>query len=279
LAVEEGTVTHTTLSANAIDLERDEPGLQPQDFIARVWEERRRCVREGKIQQPHPWQLAIGRGQVSREGLIAYLKNRYYFLANINRKDAQIIANCPIPEARRALLPKYIDEEGQDVVGGSLGPHYEMWLRVAEALGVSREVMTSFQDVLPVYRYTVDAVFSFARDHTWLEGLAATYATEGQMWRRYTPKAEHGDAHVLSEGDALKKYYGLSDEVLEFHFVHSDANDEHGDICENILKQYCTSRALQAKALAAARFRWENQETRRDIVYRYFVVGGGQAQN
>jgi hypothetical protein len=35
-------------------------------------------------------------------------------------------------------------------------------------------------------------------------------------------------------------------------------------------KKYCTSAELQQKALAAARFRWENQETR---LYRYFVVG------
>jgi pyrroloquinoline quinone (PQQ) biosynthesis protein C len=63
------------------------------------------------------------RRRVSRHALIEYVKNRYYFLANINRKDAQVIANCPISEARRMLLRKYIDEEGQDVAGGQLGPH------------------------------------------------------------------------------------------------------------------------------------------------------------
>ena len=33
------------------------------------------------------------------------------------------------------------------------------------------------------------------------------------------------------------------------------------------------SNARKAFSLAAARFRWENQETRSDIVYRYFVLG------
>jgi pyrroloquinoline quinone (PQQ) biosynthesis protein C len=56
--------------------------------------------------------------QVSGIAFVEYVKNRYYFLCNINRKDAQIIANCPIPDARRMLLRKYIDEEGQDVAGG-----------------------------------------------------------------------------------------------------------------------------------------------------------------
>ncbi len=88
--------------------------LAPEDFIASIWQERRRYVREGRIKQPHPWRVALSEGKVSRHALIEYVKNRYYFLANINRKDAQVIANCPISEARRMLLRKYIDEEGQE---------------------------------------------------------------------------------------------------------------------------------------------------------------------
>ena len=247
--------------------------LPPDVFIATIWQERRRYVRDGRIKQPHPWRVALSHGRVSKAALVEYVKNRYYFLANINRKDAQVIANCPIADARRMLLKKYLDEEGQDIAGGQLGPHYEMWLRISDALGIPREVMNRFTDVLPVYRYTVDAVFNFAKLQGWLEGVAATYATEGRMWKRYTPKEEHLEDGLLGEGEALKRYYGLAQEALEFYHVHSDANDEHGDINEAILKKYCVTVELQEKALAAARFRWENQETRHDIIYRYFVLG------
>jgi len=77
----------------------------------------------------------------------------------------------------------------------------------------------------------------------------------------------------LGEGEALARHYGLPQEALQFYHVHSDANDEHGDINEAILKKYCVTAEQQEKALAAARFRWENQETRHDIIYRYFVLG------
>ena len=258
---------------NRATIDGEEVGLAPDEFIATIWQERRRYVREGRIKEPHPWRVALGRGELSRAAVAGYVKNRYYFLANINRKDAQIIANCPVAEARRLLMRKYIDEEGQDLMGGKLGAHYEMWLRVAEALGISREVMNSFEDVAPVYKYTVDALFDFVKSHHWLEGVAATYATEGGMWRRYTPKEEQGAADFLSEAEVLKKYYGVPEKALEFYTVHSDANDEHGDINEQVLKKYCTTRELQHKALAAARFRWENHETRHDIVYQYFGKG------
>ena len=254
-------------------VQSDHAALGPDEFIAKIWQERRRYVREGKIKQPHPWRVALSQGRVSRRALVEYVKNRYYFLANINRKDAQVIANCPISEARRMLLRKYIDEEGQDVAGGQLGPHYEMWLKISDALGIPREVMNSFEDVLPVYRYTVDAVFNFAKQQTWIEGVAATYATEGRMWKRYTPKEEHKEDGLLGEGEALVRHYALPEDALLFFHVHSDANDEHGDINEAILKKYCETAELQEKALAAARFRWENQETRSDIIYRYFVLG------
>ena len=75
--------------------------LPAEEFIAAIWQERRRYVREGRIKQPHPWRVALSEGKVSRRALIEYVKNRYYFLANINRKDAQVIANCPVSDARR----------------------------------------------------------------------------------------------------------------------------------------------------------------------------------
>jgi coenzyme PQQ biosynthesis protein C len=193
-----------------VSSEANDAALPPEKFIAKIWQERRRFVREGRIKQPHPWQVALSQGKVSGTALVEYVKNRYYFLCNINRKDAQIIANCPIPDARRMLLRKYIDEEGQDVAGGRLGPHYAMWLKISDALGIARGAMNSFEDVLPVYRYTVDAVFNFAKLHDWLEGVAATYATEGRMWKRYTPKEEHREEGLLPEGGGAEAAFWLT---------------------------------------------------------------------
>jgi pyrroloquinoline quinone (PQQ) biosynthesis protein C len=71
----------------------------------------------------------------------------------------------------------------------------------------------------------------------------------------------------------LRRHYSLSQEAPQFYHVHSDANEEHGDTNEAILKQYCVTEEHQEKALAAARFKWENQETRHDIIYRHCVLG------
>ena len=61
--------------------------LPPEEFIATIWQERRRYVREGRIKQPHPWRVALSQGKVSQSvRLIEYVKNRYYFLATSTAK-------------------------------------------------------------------------------------------------------------------------------------------------------------------------------------------------
>ena len=59
-----------------VSQETDHTLLAPEKFIAQIWQERRRFVREGRIKQPHPWRVALGQGKVSRTALIEYVKNR-----------------------------------------------------------------------------------------------------------------------------------------------------------------------------------------------------------
>lgn len=43
-----------------VSQETDHTLLAPEKFIAQIWQERRRFVREGRIKQPHPWRVALG---------------------------------------------------------------------------------------------------------------------------------------------------------------------------------------------------------------------------
>ena len=69
------------------------------------------------------------------------------------------------------------------------------------------------------------------------------------MWKRYTPKAEHKEEGLLGEGEALVRHYGVPKDALLFFNVHSDANDEHGDINEAILKKILRHRGTAAERL------------------------------
>ena len=53
-----------------VSSEANDAALPPEKFIAKIWQERRRFVREGRIKQPHPWQVAL-RGEEGSNLLLA----------------------------------------------------------------------------------------------------------------------------------------------------------------------------------------------------------------
>ncbi len=73
-------------------------------------------------------------GELTREELQRWVSNRFYYQKCIPLKDAAILANCPEVEVRRVWIQRIIDHDGAtDATGG-----IESWLRLGEALGVSR---------------------------------------------------------------------------------------------------------------------------------------------
>jgi pyrroloquinoline-quinone synthase len=109
-------------------------------------------------------------GELTREELQRWVANRFYYQKCIPLKDAAILANCPEVEVRRAWIQRIIDHDGTaEGTGGT-----ESWLRLGEALGVSRGELLSEQRVLPGVRYAVDAYVSFARRKPWVEAVASS---------------------------------------------------------------------------------------------------------
>src|SRR5215475_11668675 len=101
----------------------------------------------------HPFHLAMNEGRLSPEALRGWVANRFYYQRNIPLKDAAILANCPLREVRRRWLHRLVDHDGRaDAEGG-----IEAWLRLAEAVGLTREETLDERHVLPGVRFAVDA--------------------------------------------------------------------------------------------------------------------------
>ena len=83
----------------------------------------------------HPFHLRMNEGRLSRRQLRGWAANRFYYQENLPRKDAGILANCPDREVRRRWVRRILDHDGTaDGEGG-----IEAWLRLGEAVGLSRE--------------------------------------------------------------------------------------------------------------------------------------------
>ena len=118
----------------------------------------------------HPFQVSMNTGKSTKEQIQGWVANRYYYQITIPIKDAAIMANCDNREVRRHWVQRILDHDGvSDEEGG-----IEAWLRLGEAVGLSREEIISQQHVLPGVKFAVDAYLNFSRRATWQEAACSS---------------------------------------------------------------------------------------------------------
>lgn len=118
----------------------------------------------------HPFNVMLNTGAAQPEQIRGWVANRFYYQISIPLKDAAVLANCPDRAARRIWVQRILDHDGYGEDPGGI----ESWLRLAEAVGVSRERTESLADVLPGVRFAVDAYVNFARRSPWQEAACSS---------------------------------------------------------------------------------------------------------
>lgn len=143
----------------------------------------------------HPYHIAMNSGQSTQPQIRGWVANRFYYQINIPMKDAAILANCNDRNVRREWVQRIIDHDGQAGEEGGI----EAWLRLAEAVGLTRAEVQSLEHVLPGVRFACDAYLNFARRATWQEAacssLTELFAPEIHQnrldnWPQYYPWIE-----------------------------------------------------------------------------------------
>jgi pyrroloquinoline-quinone synthase len=142
---------------------------ETENFVAALRAQSRR------YHDQHPFHQKMNEGKLSPGQIRGWVANRFYYQANIPRKDAAIIANCPDRDVRRRWVQRILDHDGpyHDGAGGSEGG-IEAWLRLAEAAGLTREEVWDERHVVPGVRFAVDAYVNFARTRPWTEAVASS---------------------------------------------------------------------------------------------------------
>src|SRR5262245_1189898 len=146
-----------------------------QDMTDRPWSEaefssRLRKVGDVGYHDKHPFHVLMNEGKLTREQLQGWVANRFYYQTQIPIKDAAILSNCPEREVRRAWIQRILDHDGRDGDEGGI----EKWLRLGEAVGLTRDEMLQQARLLPGVRFAVDAYVNFARTKPWIEAVASS---------------------------------------------------------------------------------------------------------
>jgi pyrroloquinoline-quinone synthase len=118
----------------------------------------------------HPFNVMLNSGKATPEQIRGWVANRFYYQISIPIKDAAILANCDQRAVRRNWVQRILDHDGHGEDPGGI----ESWLRLAEAVGLTRAQVESLQQLLPGVRFAVDAYVNFARRAPWPEAVCAS---------------------------------------------------------------------------------------------------------
>jgi pyrroloquinoline-quinone synthase len=207
-----------------------------EEFIARL------RAQGARYHHLHPFHRRMDAGALTRDELQRWVANRFYYQKCIPLKDAAILANCPDVGVRRAWVQRIIDHDGPaDGEGG-----IESWLRLGEALGVSREELVSERRVLPPVRYAVDAYVNFARQKPWIEAVASS------LTELFGPSA------IRVRLEALERHYPWIDPAgLEYFRARLRQAPRDAQYALALTVERCRTREQQDAAVAALRFKTE----------------------
>jgi pyrroloquinoline-quinone synthase len=219
----------------------------PEEFIARL---RAQGTRYHNL---HPFHQRMDAGELTRAELQRWVTNRFYYQKCIPLKDAAIMSNCPEVEIRREWIQRVIDHDGtRDEPGG-----IESWLRLGEALGVSREALMSEQRVLPAVRYAVDAYVNFARQRPWIEAVASSLT---ELF---------GPAAIRIRLAALERHYDWIDPAgLEYFRTRLVKAPRDAQYALDLTVERSRTRERQEAAVAALRFKTELLWAQLDAIER-----------
>jgi len=168
----------------------------------------------------HPFYTAWTEGRLSVSALRGYAAQYYKHVAAFPRYLSAIHAQTPDLETRQYLLENLIDEER------GAENHPELWLRFAEGIGTTREVV---RGAAPLPETSAcDATYrEIAGARGPLVGLAALYAYESMV-----------PAVSESKIEGLRLHYGIDDpETLRFFSVHVEVDEWHAEVARRLLER------------------------------------------
>jgi pyrroloquinoline-quinone synthase len=188
----------------------------------------------------HPFHRAMNEGGLSPEQIRGWAANRFYYQVNLPRKDAAILANCPDRAVRRRWIQRVIDHDGTGTSPGGI----DTWLRLAEAVGLSRAEVLDERHVVPGVRFAVDAYVTFARTRPWTEAVASS------LTELFAPDlmAERLAAFEL-------RYPWIDREALAYFRARLSQAPRDSEHALEVVTQYCRTPEQQAAAVAALSFK------------------------
>jgi pyrroloquinoline-quinone synthase len=193
----------------------------------------------------HPFHVMMAEGKLTKKQLQGWVANRFYYQIAIPIKDAAIMSNCDDREIRREWIQRILDHDGYSIGGISDPGGIEAWIRLGEAVGLSRDDVTSLRYLAPAARFAVDAYVNFARRQPWQEAVASS------LTELFAP-------HIHQQRiDTWPTQYPWVD-LAGLHYFKQRLTQARRDVAHGLrftLDHFSQTRALQERAMEILQFK------------------------
>jgi len=115
---------------------------------------------ETRYHDHHRYHVLMHDGKLTQLQLQQWVLNRYYYQTRVPIKDAIILSKSEDPAFRRMWIRRIHDHDGDGEGAGGL----ELWLRLAEGVGLDRGEVASCRSVLPGVKFACDGYVDLVRE-------------------------------------------------------------------------------------------------------------------
>ncbi|MEM9704551.1 MAG: CADD family putative folate metabolism protein [Pseudomonadota bacterium] len=185
----------------------------------------------------HPYYKDWVAGRLDIETLQDYARQYFHHVEAFPRAVSQAHCLCDDAEGRRMLAENLAEEEG---VADGKTDHPTLWLEFAEGLGACSDSVRE-ATVRPETQQLIKA-FRDLSSKSFASALGALYAYESQI-----PDI------ARTKIDGLKTQYKIDDpRTLKFFTVHEAADEEHAEVCRDLMDRLEADEAADAVDAAGA---------------------------
>jgi pyrroloquinoline-quinone synthase len=210
----------------------------------------------------HPFNVMLNSGRATPEQVRGWVANRFYYQIAIPIKDAAVLSNCPDQQVRRGWVQRILDHDGFELGGIKDEGGVEAWLRLAEAVGLTREEVRDLRHVVPAVRFAVDAYVNFARRAPWQEAVCSS------LTELFAP-----EIHKQRLAGWPEFYPWIAADGL--HYFRSRVTQARRDVEQGLALTlaHFDTRALQERALDILQFKLDILWAMNDAMAQHYGVG------
>ncbi len=192
----------------------------------------------------HPFNVMLNTGKATPEQIRGWVANRFYYQIAIPIKDAAVLSNCPDREVRRGWIQRILDHDGFEIGGVKDPGGIEAWLRLGEAVGLTRAEIEDQRHLIPAVKFAVDAYVNFARRAPWQEAVCSS------LTELFAPEIHKQRLATWPEHYAWIEPQGLS-------YFRNRVSQARRDVEQGlaVTLDHFDTRALQERALEILQFK------------------------